>query len=82
MSTDLEVASLPAPISPAAKLLKESGVRARDLAVVANTTPATVSRWLAGERRHPDTLPTVLERFLDPVQAAQILDAIPEVHRG
>lgn len=74
---------MPAPTSPAAKLLKESGVRAVDVAVVANTTPATVSRWLSGEfSTGPARLATVLQRFLEPDQAAQILDAIPEVRRG
>ena len=83
MSTDLEVASLPAPISPAAKLLKESGVpRPRPRGRCEYHTRHGQPLAEQGERRHPDTLPTVLERFSDPVQAAEILDAIPEVHRG
>jgi hypothetical protein len=53
------------------------------VAIVAGTTTATVSRWLAGQYRHPEKLGVVLERFLDADAAAQVLDAIPaEVRRG
>lgn len=74
---------MPAPSSPASRLLVANGVRVTDVAIVAGTTTATVSRWLAGQYRHPEKLGVVLERFLDADAAAQVLDAIPaEVRRG
>lgn len=67
--------------SPAVRILNDHGVRVIDLAVVAGTTPATISRWLAGIRQHPDHLKAVLERFLGE-SATEVLAAIPEVRRA
>jgi transcriptional regulator with XRE-family HTH domain len=69
---------MPAPSSPASQLLAANGVRVRDLAVVAGTSPATVSRWLSGVYRRPDEFAAVLERFLEPPEARAVLDAIPK----
>ena len=65
--------------SPAAALLNDFGVRLTDVAVVAQVSPAAVSRWLAGVYKYPaDHFASVLGRFLEPSQTDRVLAMIPE----
>lgn len=63
--------------SPAVQLLNCRGVKVLQVAAVANTTPATASRWLSGVHQYPEDLPSVLALFLDPGDVDQVLAAIP-----
>lgn len=62
--------------SPAVQILTRHDIRVVDLAVLAGTTPATVSRWLSGVHAYPDTFPDVLAKFLEPDAVADVLDAV------